>query len=133
MPKPFSPPGTPLRFAADRPFRGASGRLELVLDLAGRRLSGAVTHRIEARQEALATAAFDAVELSIDAVVVDGAAVPFDHDGGKVRLTLPAPLPRGAAASVTISFHGSPRRGLYFYRPDAHEPDHAPHSNTQGQ
>jgi len=133
MPKPFSPPGTPLRFAADRPFRVASVRLELDLDLAGRRLSGAVTHRIEARQEALATAAFDAVELSIDAVVVDGAAVPFDHDGEKVRLTLPAPLPRGAAASVTITYHGSPRRGLYFIGPDAHDPDRAPLCFTQGQ
>src|SRR3569833_1106226 len=133
MPKPFSPPGTPLRFAADRPFRVASVRLELYLDLACRRLSGAVTHRIEARQEALATAAFDAVELSIDAVVVDGAAVPFDLDGEKVRLTLPAPLPRGAAASGTFTYHGSPRRGLYFIGPDAHDPDRAPLCFTQGQ
>jgi len=133
MPKPFSPPGTPLRFAADRPFRVASVRLELDLDLAGRRLSGAVTHRIEARQEALASVSFDAVELSIDAVVVDGAAVPFDHDGEKVRLALPRPLARGAATSVTITYHGSPRRGLYFIGPDAQDPGRAPLCFTQGQ
>jgi len=133
MPKPFSPPGTPLRFAADRPFRVAGVRLELDLDLAGRRVSGAVTHRIEARQDALPAATFDAVELSIDTVVVDGTPVAFDHDGEKVRLVLPRPLARGAAASVTITYHASPRRGLYFVGPDAQDPARAPLCFTQGQ
>ena len=32
MPKPFSPPGTPLRYTPDRPFRTTRIRLELDLD-----------------------------------------------------------------------------------------------------
>ncbi|HEY4186352.1 MAG TPA: M1 family aminopeptidase [Polyangia bacterium] len=133
MPKPFAPPGTPLRFAADRPFRVAGVRLELELDLVGRRLSGAVTHRIEARRDELDAVTLDAVEMTFDSVVVDGAAVPFDYDGEKLRVSLPRPLARGTEASVTVCYHASPRRGLYFLGPDAANPNRAPLCFTQGQ
>ena len=134
MPKSFSPPGTPLRYAADRPFRVTSVRLELDLDLIGRRVTGAVTHRIEARRAALDAITLDAVELTIDSVVVDGAAVTaFDYDGERLRVPLARPLARGGEASVTVCYHATPRRGLYFVGPDPQNPERAPLCFTQGQ
>lgn len=134
MPKAFSPPGTPLRYAPDRPFRVAHLRLQLDLDLEGKRLAGTATLRIEARRDELTTVALDAVELTIDAVAVDGGTkAAFDHDGKKLSITLPRPLARGAAIDVAVTYRATPRRGLYFIGPDATHPDRALQCWTQGQ
>jgi len=136
VPKAFSPPGTPLRYAPDRPFRVAHVRLEIDLDLADQRMTGRTTLRIEARRDAVATVTLDAVELTIDEVSVDGASIDpsqRDHDGEKVRLTLPRSLARRETADVTIGYRARPRRGLYFVGPDAAHPDRAPLCWTQGQ
>jgi aminopeptidase N len=134
MPKPFSPPGTPLRYAADRPFRVAHVRLEVDLDLVGRKLTGAATLRVEARRDGLTAVTLDAVEMTIVAVAVDGVEQSaFNYDGEKLRVPLPHPLDRGAQASVTVRYHAAPRRGLHFVGPDAAHPDRALQCWSQGQ
>src|ERR1051326_7897326 len=136
VPKAFSPPGTPLRYAPDRPFRVAHVRLEIELDLVEQTLTGRATLRIEARRDGVATVTLDAVELTVDDVSVDGSSVGAahrDHDGEKLRLRLPRALARRETAEVTIEYHARPRRGLYFIGPDAAHPDRAPQCWTQGQ
>jgi len=134
MPKAFSPPGTPLRFSADRPFRVLHVRLEVDLDLIGKSLAGAATVRIEARRDQLDVVTLDAVEMTIEAVAFEGNALTaFDYDGEKLRLPLPRPLGRGESAAVTVTYRAKPRRGLYFIGPDAAHPDRAPQCWTQGQ
>ena len=134
MSKPFSPPGTPLRYTPDRPFRTAHVRLELDLDLAARRLMGAVTLRLEARRDDLAAVTLDAVEMIIVSVAVDGEEIPtFHYDGEKLRVPLPRPINRGSHAAVTVRYRATPRRGLYFIGPDADNPDRVAQCWTQGQ
>ena len=134
MPKAFSPPGTPLRFSPDRPFRVLHVRLEVDLDLVGKSLAGAATVRVEARRDQLDVVTLDAVEMTIEAVAFEGQALAsFDYDGEKLRLPLPHPLARGESAAVTVTYRAKPRRGLYFIGPDAAHPDRAPQCWTQGQ
>jgi aminopeptidase N len=134
MPRPFAAAGTPSRFTPDRPFRITQIRLELDIDLAEGRLVGAATLHVQARQDALAAVSFDAVEMNIVSVAVDGSPTPaFTYDGDVLRVELPAPLARGAAAAVTVQYDCRPRRGLYFIGPDADHPDRPRQCWTQGQ
>ncbi|MES1205152.1 MAG: M1 family aminopeptidase [Pseudomonadota bacterium] len=134
MPKDFAPPGTPLRYSPDRLFRTTRVRLELELDLIGRRLVGAATLHVEARAERLTAVTLDAVEMAIDAVAVDGKETDaFSYDGEKLRVRLARPLDRGAAAAITVRYRCQPRRGLYFIGPDDGNPNRPPQCWTQGQ
>ena len=133
MPRPFAPPGTRTNFVGDRPVRLDHARLDWEIDLVGRRLSGVATLTVVARQDRLATVTFDAVELEVQQVTVDGRSARFDNDGQSLRVTLLEPAAEGATFSVAVHYACRPRRGLYFVGPDAAHPDRAPQCWTQGQ
>ena len=88
MPRPFAAPGTRTHFVGDRPARLQHVRLEWDLDLARKRLSGTATLTLIARRDRLTALTFDAVELDVEAVTVDGRAAGFDNDGEKLRVVL---------------------------------------------
>jgi aminopeptidase N len=133
MPRPFAAPGTRTHFVGDRPARLAHVRLEWDLDLARKRLSGTATLTLVARRDRLTALTFDAVELDIESVTVDGRTAGFDNDGEKLRVVCPEPPPEGAKVEVAIRYACQPRRGLYFIGPDADHPDRAVQCWTQGQ
>ena len=93
------------------------------LDLARKRLAGTATLTLVARRERLAALTFDAVELDVESVTVDGRAADFDNDGEKLRVACPEPPAEGAKLDVAIRYACQPRRGLYFIGPDAEHPD----------
>jgi aminopeptidase N len=133
MPRPFAAPGTRTNFVGDRPARLAHVRLEWDLDLARKRLSGTATLTLVARRDRLTALSFDAVELDVESVTVDGRAAGFDNDGETLRVVCPEPPAEGAKVEVAIRYACQPRRGLYFIGPDAHHPDRALQCWTQGQ
>ena len=133
MPRPFAVPGTRTHFVADRPARLQHVRLDWALDLSRKRLSGTATLTLVARRDRLAAMTFDAVELDVEAVTVDGRTAGFDNDGEKLRVAFPEPPPEGATVEVAIRYACQPRRGLYFIGPDAEHPDRALQCWTQGQ
>jgi aminopeptidase N len=134
MPRPFAAPGTKTHFQGDRPVRVVHVRLELDLDLAGKRLAGLATLTLAARRNQLTSFELDAVEMTIDEVSLDGRTAPaFDYDGEKLRVRLPRPLASGAELKVAVRYRCAPRRGLYFVGPDAAHPDRPPQCWTQGQ
>src|SRR4051794_3593821 len=127
MQRPFAPPGTKTHFQGDRPVRVVHVRLELDLNLAGKRLAGLATLTLAARRNDVASVELDAVEMTIDEVMVDGRPPPgFDYDGEKLRVRLARPLAAGGETRVAIRYRCTPRRGLYFIGPDAAHPDRAP-------
>ena len=133
MPRPFAGPGTRTHFVGDRPARLQHVRLDWELDLARRRLAGTATLTLVARRERLAALTFDAVELEVESVTVDGRAADFDNDGEKLRVVCPEPPADGAKLDVEIRYVCQPRRGLYFIGPDAEHPSRAVQCWTQGQ
>jgi len=133
MPRPFAAPGTRTHFVGDRPARLEHVRLDWNLDLARKRLDGTATLRLLARRDQLATLTFDAVELDVESVTVDGHAADFDNDGETLRVVCPEPPAEGARIEVAIRYACQPRRGLYFVGPDADHPKRALQCWTQGQ
>ncbi len=134
MPKPFVPPGTPNHYAPDRPVSVEHIRLEVDLDLEGKRLTGTSTLTLVARRDDLGAVELHAVEMTIEAVSVDGRAVKtFDYDGERLRVTLPKPPARGDHFTLAVKYACSPRRGLYFLTPDADDPKRPLQCWTQGQ
>src|SRR5580765_4696427 len=125
MPRPFAAPGTRTHFVGDRPARLEHVRLDWDLDLARKRLQGTATLRLIARREQLATLTFDAVELDVESVTVDGRAADFDNDSEMLRVVCPEPPAEGAKIEVAIRYACQPRRGLYFIGPDADHPKRA--------
>ena len=102
MAQPFAPPGTKHNFTADRSLRVVHARLELDLDLPGKRLAGAATLTLASRSDALAVFTLDAVEMEIEGVAVDGRPAAFDYDGEKLRVTCERPFaPPGTRHNFT--------------------------------
>jgi aminopeptidase N len=133
MQRPFPPPGARTNFISDRSVRVVHARLELDLDLVGRRLAGRTTLTLAARRDDLSSFMLDAVEMQIDGVLVDDQAAAFDYDGERLRVTCPRAYPQGGELRATVSYRCAPRRGLYFMGPDAAHPERALQCWTQGQ
>ncbi|HXT96768.1 MAG TPA: M1 family aminopeptidase [Polyangia bacterium] len=132
-PRPFAPPGTRTNFVGDRPFRLEHARLEWEIDLAARRLLGTAILTVVARRAGLGAVSFDAVDLDVESVTVEGRPAGFDNDGQKLRVALDAPPAEGTPFEVAVRYSCRPRRGLYFVGPDAAHPDRAAQCWTQGQ
>jgi aminopeptidase N len=133
MAQPFALPGTRTNFTADRSLRVVHVRLELDLDLPGKRLAGAATLTLVARRDQLAVLTLDAVEMEIDAVAVDGEPAAFFYDGERLRVTCAHPYAKDAELRVEVRYRCAPRRGLYFIGPDEGHPDRPLQCWTQGQ
>ncbi len=134
MPRPFAPPGTRTNFLADRPVHLEQVRLEWELDLARKRLAGTATLTVTARRDGVSSISFDAVELEIASVAVNGRPAAFDTDDGEhLRVVCPEPAAAGATLVVTVRYACQPRRGLYFVGPDADHPQRPPLCWSQGQ
>jgi aminopeptidase N len=122
-----------MNYVGDRPARLEHVRLEWDLDLARRRLSGTATLTLVARRDRLTALTFDAVELDVESVAVDGRAADFDNDGERLRVICPEPPAEGAKLAVAIRYACQPRRGLYFVGADADHPERPTQCWTQGQ
>ena len=89
MARPFAAPGTPTQYLPDRPVVVQHVRLELDLDLAGRRLSGRSILTLGVRRDAVAAVELHAVDMQIDEVTVDDKATSdFHYDGERLRIDL---------------------------------------------
>jgi aminopeptidase N len=109
-------------------------RLEVALDLAGKRLSGRSELTMTARRDRLTVVTLHAVDMQIDAVTVDGQpAAGTDYDGEQLRVELGRDVGRGEQFTLAVSYACSPRRGLYFIGPDDEHPQRALECWTQGQ
>ncbi|AKF79446.1 peptidase M1 [Myxococcus fulvus 124B02] len=128
----FSLPGATEHYAAERPLRAEHVRIQLELDFEQGRVTGVCTTRVSAVRLS-STLTFDAVDLDVSRVLVDERPVRFVNSGSHVRVELPAPLPPGQAAEVAIHYTARPRRGLYFWGPEAAYPDRPRQAWTQNQ
>ena len=132
--RPFQPEYVEPQWPRDRQADIRHIRLELTLDFERRAIAGTATHRLAAIVDDLARLEFDEAELEIKAVRAGGRPVEFTTDGGKLAVTLAAPIKAGAEIEITIDYAATqPRRGLYFVGPDAAYPDKPVEAWTQGE
>jgi aminopeptidase N len=133
MSREFPLPGARPRYAPDRTFDVEHYRIALALDPATASVTGTTTIAVRALAAPVAELAFDAVELTIAAVRVDGAPARWSCDGRRLRVAPKAPLAAGARAELAVDYAAQPRRGLYFTAPDPGYPDKPAMAWTQGQ
>ena len=128
----FSLPGATEHYAAPRPVRVLHVSLDVSLDFERAAVSGTCTTRLAAVR-GVDTVSFDAVELEVSEVTVDGKAARFANSGRHLHVTLPRKLKPGAEAEVRVRYAARPTRGLYFLAPDAAYPKRPTQAWTQGQ
>lgn len=93
-------------------------RFEIDFDLDARAITGVATNTIAAIAPRLEEARFDAEGLTIDKVLVGGAAAKFRAEKTELRVALPAALAAGARTDVEIRYHGKPQSGLHWVGPE---------------
>jgi len=132
--EPFAFPGTKRQYAPDRDADIVHTRLEIAFDPEVVSIEGVAIHEFEALADDLTRLHIHAGELSIDGVEDgEGTALTFRHVGEDVFIDLATPLVFGEPGTVKVRYRGTPRRGIYFIRPDHGYPQKPYQVWTQGQ
>jgi aminopeptidase N len=129
---PFALPGARATFTPARDVDVRHLRIAVALDFAAGAVDGSCTLTLAAINDGAARVTLDAVELQIHAVELAGAALPYVYDGQHLRFELGL-RKAGDSVDVTVRYHCTPRRGLYFIRPDAAYPHRPLQAWSQGQ
>ncbi len=128
----FALPGATEHYAPDRPVLTEHIRIEVELRFENKEVIGTCTSSLRAVRE-VSTLAFDAVDLEVERVFVNGKRASYFNSGRQVQIKLGAPLAAGQQAKVAIHYQCRPSRGLYFWAPDEGYPDRPLQAWTQGQ
>ena len=129
-------------YGAMREDRGTESRVadllkvhvRLKLDEKADKFEGDVINEVSWLAAGTTDVWFDAVNMKIGAVQVDGKRVEFKHDDNRIQVTLPAPAVYGAKAAIEIDYAvEKPRRGLWFIHPTPEEPGLLDEIWSQGQ
>ena len=132
--EPFAFPGTSKKYSRDRVVDVRHVRLELTVDPARRFIEGVARHTVAAIATGCDQVVFDAVELTIDGVTdASGRTLSFEHVDGALTVRFAKHLKAGEEQTVSVAYHGAPRRGIYFIAPDEGYPKKPLQIWTQGQ
>ena len=109
-------------------------KLELVIDVDNKALSGTATITFAPINDGLTSVEFDAVEQQIKAVrTSDGISLGYSYADNKLHVELGRQLKTPEEMTIQIDYQCIPRRGLYFNSPDAAYPHRPPQVWTQGE
>ncbi|MEX1254395.1 MAG: M1 family aminopeptidase [Dehalococcoidia bacterium] len=132
--RPFALPGDTPHYARDRVVDVRHIKLEIDIDPEAKRIAGTAHHTFAPINDGLTHLEFDAVEMEISGVRLEGGEqLPFSLDGGRLRIDLGGPRNAGQELTVAVSYSAQPRRGLYFVGPDEGYPDKPIQVWSQGQ
>jgi aminopeptidase N len=120
-------------YARSRDYDLEDLHTHLWFNLDQRQVRGEVTESIAALRDNVSELQFDSVDLTIDAVTVDGRVAKFSLTPAKLVVTLEHPAARGEHHEILIYYHGRPKKGLYFVLPDKNYPQQAREIWTQGE
>ena len=107
---PHYPPG--------RDFHTSHIKIELSLDFDKKSAAGACTLDIESVRKGLGRACFDAREMEVRSVAVDGQQCAFEYDNATLRV----PLGSDGAHRIRVEYSVTPLDGLFFTGPDKENP-----------
>jgi aminopeptidase N len=133
--RPFALPTAKARYGPDRPAKVEHIALELSFDFKRKILYGRCSTTFTALATKISNLVLDAAQLTILKVTTPaGKALPFEHDGSKLRIPLDRSLSVGSSATVVVVYEArQPRQGIYFIGPDEKYPKKPLQVWTQGQ
>ncbi len=109
-------------------------RIEVRLDEENKKVFGRVTTLLSPLRPDFSAIRFDAVAMTIKKVTLgDGTPLRFDYDSTTLAIPLGRPYPAGASITCVVEYECTPKRGLYFIRPDASFPNEPRQVWSQGQ
>jgi aminopeptidase N len=126
-------PGDHAQWPRDRVVDVRHTLFELALDVSGQSVGGTVTHTVIPLNDGLKQVTFDAVEMQIERVALNGASAKHRYDGVRLSVDLGGPKNRGDRLNIAITYRATPRLGLYFIAPDEAYPDKPTQVWSQGQ
>ncbi len=118
----FELPDDALHYAPDRPADVRHVKLVVTLDFEQETVSGTVYTTFAALYEEVRTITFDAVELMIERVTIDGKAVQYTSTDKKLVVTLDRIYFNNEVFTIVIEYHAKPRTGLHFIKPAPEDP-----------
>ena len=132
--KPFELPGARPHYNPDRPGQVEHIFLDLILDIPNQSYKGTCTILINPIRNHIDRLTLDAVNLNIEAVMIDGVSQPFDDDGEQLQIHLKQQTKIGERIELAIAYHvEQPQRGLYFIAPTVDYPNKPTQVWTQGE
>ncbi len=118
----FELPDDTLHYAPDRPADVRHLKLVLTLDFEQETVSGIAYTTLAALYEEVRTVTFDAVELAIESVTIDGKPVAYTTTDKKLVVTLDRIYFRDETFTIAIAYHAKPRTGFHFVKPAPEDP-----------
>ena len=118
----FELPDDALHYAPDRPADVRHVKLVLTLDFEQETVSGTAYTTFAALYEEVKTVTFDAVELAIENITIDGKAVAYTTTDKKLTVTLDRIYFNNEVFTIAIAYHAKPRTGLNFIKPAPEDP-----------
>jgi len=127
-----------VQYAPSRSYHVEHYQLALHFDPAKGEIFGDETVTLQPFADGFSSFDLDSSELAIDSVALaqpGRASVPlaFQAHDPKLSITLDRAYGAGASLAVHLVYHGFPRTGLFFIRPDSHYPDRPQEIWTQGE
>ncbi len=117
----FALPGTLRQYERSLPYQFLHLALDLKVDLDGQAISGEVVHHLRRTSTRAEPLVLDAVAIDVEGVEVDSgkgfARARFVNDGKQLSVAMPS-LKVDARVRVRVRYSATPRRGLYFFKPD---------------
>ncbi len=129
----FELPGDSVHYAPNRPADVKHVKLEITLNFEQETISGTASTTFFTLYDNLKTVTFDAVELQVESVTLDGKALEFSNDDKKLMVTLDREYHYGETFTVDVTYSAKPRTGLHFMKPAPDDPTRPIQAWTFGQ
>jgi aminopeptidase N len=131
--KSFELPGAKPHYNPDRPGQVNHIFLDLVLDIPNESFQGTCTITITPVRSEIKQLTLDAVDLSIESILVGAIAQPFDYDGKQITIHLLQPTTQESIKIAIAYSVDHPQRGIYFISPSEDYPNKPTQVWTQGE
>ncbi len=132
-PRPFALPGDKPHYAPDREYALKHIFIDIALDFDQKQVSGKASTTLSPVNNDLRELTFDAADMTINAVRLNGVKLNYRHEDGKLHITLNEPYDAGDELTLAIEYSAQPTRGLYFIAPEPEYPHKVAHVWSQGQ
>lgn len=120
----FAPADTKPQRLPDCAYDATHVRLELEVDILGKRIAGWCHTTLTILAEGKTTLEFDAVDMKIHQVTVGDKPVRFSHNGKTLSVHLRRPVSAGTAITLSKKYSvKNPKAGIFFFSPDKRNPD----------